>query len=83
MSCSLGHTPFFVLQLEEKLNYYIQNPYFIGVRHIVEAEEDDWLLNDHVQRGLGMFSSFYDSEFLFYFLKSLFGSNNISYHVRE
>jgi len=40
-------------QLEKKLTEYKCNPYFIGVRHIVEGEEDlEWLCRPDVLRGL-------------------------------
>lgn len=39
--------------LEERLEYYASNPLFKGVRHIVQAENDDYLLRDDVQNGIG------------------------------
>ena len=38
--------------LEERLEYYASNPLFKGVRHIVQAEKDDYLLRKDVQKGL-------------------------------
>ena len=39
--------------LEERLEYYASNPLFKGVRHIVQAENDDYLLRKDVQNGIG------------------------------
>lgn len=39
--------------LEERLEYYASNPLFKGIRHIVQAENDDYLLRDDVQNGIG------------------------------
>lgn len=39
--------------LEERLEYYASNSLFKGVRHIVQAENDDYLLRDDVQNGIG------------------------------
>ncbi|XP_031553025.1 uncharacterized protein LOC116290169 [Actinia tenebrosa] len=40
--------------LDSILEKYQKHPKFKGVRHIVEAEPDDWLARQEVQRGLGM-----------------------------
>jgi len=39
--------------LEERLEYYASNFLFKGVRHIVHAENDDYLLRKDVQYGIG------------------------------
>lgn len=39
--------------IEERLEYYASNPLFKGVRHIVQAENDDYLLRKDVQNGIG------------------------------
>lgn len=39
--------------LEERLEYYASNPLFKGIRHIVQAENDDYLLRKDVQNGIG------------------------------
>ena len=42
--------------LEERLKYYASNPLFKGVRHIVQAESDDYLMRKDVQNGIGKLS---------------------------
>jgi L-fuconolactonase len=42
----------------ERLAYFSQNPYFKGVRHIVQQEPDDFLLRKEVQQGIGQLQSF-------------------------
>ncbi|MDA7693332.1 amidohydrolase family protein [Flavobacteriaceae bacterium] len=39
--------------LEERLAHFSKNPLFKGVRHIVQAEKEDYLLREEVQRGIG------------------------------
>jgi len=39
--------------LEDRLKHYAANPLFKGVRHIVQAEKDDYLLRTDVQSGIG------------------------------
>ena len=39
--------------LEERLEYYASNSLFKRVRHIVHAENDDYLLRKDVQYGIG------------------------------
>jgi len=39
--------------LEDRLKHYAANPLFKGVRHIVQAEKDDYLLRADVQSGIG------------------------------
>ncbi|XP_078342485.1 L-fucono-1,5-lactonase-like [Oculina patagonica] len=40
-------------KLDVILDNYMKHPKFRGVRHIVEAEADDWLNQESVHRGLG------------------------------
>lgn len=42
----------------ERLAYFAQNPYFKGVRHIVQQEPDDFLLRKEVQQGISQLQSF-------------------------
>ena len=44
--------------LEERLEYYASNSLFKGVRHIVQAENDDYLLRKDVQNGIGKLSKY-------------------------
>jgi L-fuconolactonase len=44
--------------LENRLIHYAANPLFKGVRHIVQAEKEDYLLRDDVQRGIGKLAKF-------------------------
>ncbi|MDG1761078.1 MAG: amidohydrolase family protein [Flavobacteriaceae bacterium] len=39
--------------LEKRLIHYKENPLFKGVRHIVQAEKDNYLLRKDVQKGIG------------------------------
>ena len=39
--------------LEDRLIHYAANPLFKGIRHIVQAEKDDYLLRTDVQSGIG------------------------------
>ena len=39
--------------LEKQLMHYTANPLFKGVRHIVQAEKEDYLLREDVQNGIG------------------------------
>ena len=44
--------------IEERLANYSRNEYFKGVRHIVQAEKDDFLLNKDFQNGVGKLSQY-------------------------
>jgi L-fuconolactonase len=44
--------------LEERLEHYASNSLFKGVRHIVQAENDDYLLRKDVQNGIGKLSKY-------------------------
>lgn len=44
--------------IEERLANYSHNKYFKGVRHIAQAEKDDFLLNEDFQNGIGKLSQF-------------------------
>jgi len=44
--------------VEERLANYSHNKYFKGVRHIVQAEKDDFLLNKYFQNGIGKLSQY-------------------------
>ena len=44
--------------VEERLANYSHNEYFKGVRHIVQAEKDDFLLNKDFQNGVGKLSQY-------------------------
>jgi len=44
--------------LEDRLKYYAANPLFKGVRHIVQAEKDDYLLREDVQGGISKLSKY-------------------------
>ena len=44
--------------LESRLNHYIKNPFFKGLRHIVQAEKDDYLLRDDVQKGISKLANY-------------------------
>jgi len=44
--------------VEERLAHYSKNPYFKGVRHIVQAEKETFLLNADFQEGIQKLSSF-------------------------
>jgi L-fuconolactonase len=39
--------------LESRLAHFASNPLFKGVRHIVQAEKEDYLLREDVQNGIG------------------------------
>jgi len=39
-------------EVEERLAFYSRNPLFKGVRHIVQAESNDFMLNSDFQRGI-------------------------------
>ena len=39
--------------VEERLQFYCQNQYFKGVRHIVQSEKQDFLLDPAFQNGIG------------------------------
>lgn len=44
--------------VEELLGYYSQNPYFKGVRHIVQSEKQDFLLGSDFQNGISKLNIF-------------------------
>lgn len=44
--------------LNERLLYYSKNPFFKGVRHIVQAEKDDYLLREDVQNGINKLTNY-------------------------
>ena len=44
--------------LENRLNHYIKNPLFKGLRHIVQAEKDDYLLREDVQKGISKLANY-------------------------
>ena len=44
--------------LNERLSYFSKNPFFKGVRHIVQAEKDDYLLRDDVQKGINKLTNY-------------------------
>ena len=44
--------------LGERLEYFCQSEHFCGLRHIAQAEPDDFLVRDDVVRGIGMLSDF-------------------------
>ena len=45
---------FFHVQVGVKLDKYMENKIFRGVRNILEGEPDDWLGREAVHRGLGI-----------------------------
>ena len=44
--------------LESRLNHYVKNPFFKGLRHIVQAEKDDYLLRSDVQNGISKLAKY-------------------------
>ena len=52
----VGWVDLIAKNLEDRLKYYVANPVFKGVRHIVQAENDEFLLREDVQNGIGMLS---------------------------
>ena len=44
--------------IEKRLEYYAQNPYLKGIRHIVQAEPENFVLKPEFQRGIGFLSQF-------------------------
>lgn len=54
----VGWVDLIAKNLEDRLKHYAANPLFKGVRHIVQAEENDYLLREDVQRGIGKLSKF-------------------------
>ena len=44
--------------LEDRLKHYAANPLFKGVRHIVQAEKDDYLFREDVQGGISKLSKY-------------------------
>jgi L-fuconolactonase len=45
-------------QVNQRLSHFSKNPYFKGLRHIVQAEEDNFLFREDFQRGIRMLSNF-------------------------
>lgn len=46
------------VNVEERLEYFSQNSFFKGVRHIVQAEKEDFLLSVDFQKGISTLSQF-------------------------
>lgn len=44
--------------VEERLAYYSKNPIFKGVRHIVQAESETFVLQEDFQKGIGKLAKF-------------------------
>ncbi|MEM6380014.1 MAG: amidohydrolase family protein, partial [Bacteroidota bacterium] len=44
--------------LEERLAYFTRNPNLKGLRHIAQAEPDDFFLRPDIQRGIGQLAKF-------------------------
>lgn len=44
--------------IEERLKHFSENPYFKGVRHVVQAEADDFMLGDDFQNGISKLEQF-------------------------
>ena len=44
--------------LDSRLNHYVKNPLFKGLRHIVQAEKDDYLIRDDVQKGISKLANY-------------------------
>ncbi|MBT4416264.1 MAG: amidohydrolase family protein [Candidatus Marinimicrobia bacterium] len=44
--------------LEKRLDYYVKNPFLKGLRHIVQAEKDDYLLRRDVQKGISKLAKY-------------------------
>ncbi len=44
--------------LVSRLQFYSQNPYFKGVRHIVQSEKEDFVLRPDFQRGISALANF-------------------------
>ena len=44
--------------IEERLVHFSQNPLLKGVRHIAQAEKDDYFLREDVQRGIALLSKY-------------------------
>ena len=44
--------------IEKRLEHYAQNPYLKGIRHIVQAEPENFVLKPEFQRGIGFLSQF-------------------------
>ena len=44
--------------IEKRLEYYAQNPFLKGIRHIVQAEPENFVLKPEFQRGIGFLSQF-------------------------
>ena len=40
------------------INYYVKNPLFKGLRHIVQAEKDDYLFRNDVQKGISKLANY-------------------------
>ena len=57
------------MQVDVKLDKYMENKIFRGVRNILEGEPDDWLGRKAVHRGLGIIIIII---IVFYFIFSTF-----------
>ncbi len=44
--------------VEERIQHFAKNKLFKGIRHIVQAEKDDYLLREDVQRGISILSKY-------------------------
>lgn len=44
--------------VEDRLSFFAKNPYFKGVRHILQAEKEGFALSDDFQRGIGSLAKF-------------------------
>ena len=44
--------------IESRLEHYAQNPHLKGIRHIVQAEPENFVLKPEFQRGIGFLSQF-------------------------
>ena len=59
---------FFHIQVDVKLDKYMENKIFRGVRNILEGEPDDWLGREAVHRGLGIIIIIIIIIIVFYFI---------------
>ena len=54
----VGWVDLFNTNLEKRLEYFCQNSYFKGVRHIVQAEEQNFMLREDFQEGIAKLNRF-------------------------
>jgi L-fuconolactonase len=54
----VGWTDFFSEHLEDKLHYYKKNDKLKGFRHILQAEEPDYMLQPDFLKGIGLLQKF-------------------------